>query len=85
MGGFVKRNKELSNRRFELANFFQVGVLFLTLTLTVLAPFKASAQDDVPVSDDELVVPGNAGMAAPPVMIDEGDSGSVSDVEEYDG
>lgn len=85
MGGFVKRNKKISKRVHELACFVKIGLLLLTLTLTVLSPFKASAEDDMAVSDEEIVVPGNSNMTTPPVIMDEGDSGSVSDVEEYDG
>lgn len=60
--------------------------LVLLLTLTVLHPIKVSAQDDMPVSDDEtLIPPGSSNSGTPPVIIDESDSGSVSDTEEYDG
>lgn len=85
MGGFVERDKNRAKGADRLIGLIKLGLLLLTLTLTVLAPLKGFTQDDMPVSDDELAVPGNTGTSSPPVMIDEGDSGSVSDVEEYDG
>ena len=38
-----------------------------------------------PGSDEETIIPPNTGANQPPVNIDESDSTSVSDIEEYDG
>lgn len=56
--------------------------LFL-LVITAVTPLKAHAQDEMPVSDDEIITP--QGTSTPPVIIDESDGGSVQDTEEYDG
>lgn len=58
--------------------------LVLLLALTVFSPLQAQ-EEDMPVSDEELIVPQGSNSGTPPVIIDESDSGSVSDVEEYDG
>ncbi len=74
-GAFVLKSKQLSS-------FF----LVFLLALTIASPLKLAAQDEIPVSDDEVLTPsGNTNSDTPPTIIDESDSGSVSDVEEYDG
>lgn len=79
MEAYVLKLKKLSS--FSLAH-----LLILLLALTVVSPLKLAAQDDVPVSDDEIIIPpGSSSGETPPVIIDESDAGSVSDVEEYDG
>ena len=55
--------------------------LFVVLVAAV-SPLKLMAQDD---SDEDTFVPPSSSSAAPPVIMDESDSGSVNDVEEYDG
>lgn len=76
MEAFVLKLKKLSH--FSLV---------LVVALTVLSPSTALAQDDdMPVSDDEIIIPpGSNNTDTPPTIIDESDSESVSDVEEYDG
>lgn len=60
--------------------------LVFLMALTLGSLHKVHAQDDMPVSDDEIIVPpGSSNGQTPPVIIDESDSESVSDVEEYDG
>lgn len=74
-GAFVLKSKQLSS-------FF----LIFLLALTVISPTKLVAQDEIPVSDDEVLIPNtNSSSDTPPVIIDESDSENVSDVEEYDG
>ena len=55
--------------------------LFVVLVAAV-SPLKLMAQDD---SDEDTFVPPSSSSVAPPVILDESDSGSVNDVEEYDG
>jgi hypothetical protein len=57
--------------------------LFIVL-VAAISPLKLMAQDD---SDEDTFVPpsSSSSSAAPPVIMDESDSNSVNDVEEYDG
>jgi hypothetical protein len=72
VGVFVLKSKNLS-----------LLVLVALFTVMIGTSAKSFAQDDMP-NDEETIMPsGNAG--APPVIIDESDSGAVNDVEEYDG
>ena len=57
-------------------------VLLKVLTFTSYA--HAQDDDDIQVPDQESFIP-TSSDSAPPVIIDESDSSSVSDVEEYDG
>lgn len=66
-----------------LKRLSQISLVVL-LTLTVFTP-KLHAEDDMVVSDEETLLPPSSSTTTPPVMIDESDSGSVNDVEEYDG
>lgn len=64
--------------------------LLLALVLfNILTHSYAHAQDDemvFPESDGETFIPPSGTQGStPPVIIDESDSGDVSDVEEYDG
>ncbi|MGZ3788545.1 MAG: hypothetical protein ACXVLQ_08490 [Bacteriovorax sp.] len=63
-----------------LSRFSLVALIAL---MAVAAPMKLKAQDDA--SDEETIAPPATNTSAPPVIIDESDSGSVPDVEEYDG
>ena len=56
-------------------------ILFNVLTLSSYA--HAQDDDDVSSSDDTFIPTSSENL--PPVIIDESDSSSVSDVEEYDG
>lgn len=61
-------------------------VAFIAL-MAITAPMKLKAQDDMP-NDEETIVPPpspSTNNGTPPTVIDESDSGGVSDVEEYDG
>ena len=74
-GGFVQN--------FKFRSFLFLAT-FLAVT-AVVAPHKAFAQDDMPNDDESSIAPPSTTNGAPPVIIDESDSGAVSDVEEYDG
>jgi len=56
-------------------------VLFVVLVAAV-SPLKSIAQDD---SDGDRYVPPSSSSVAPPVIMDESDSSSMNDVDEYDG
>ncbi len=56
----------------------------LVVLLAAAAPLKLKAQDDLP-NDGEGMISPNSGVGTPPVSIDESDSATVNDVEEYDG
>ncbi len=62
--------------------------LLLSLVLLKVLTFSsyAMAQDDdeILVPDQESFIP-TSSDSSPPVIIDESDSSSVSDVEDYDG
>ena len=53
--------------------------------MAVAAPIKLHAQDDMPNDSETIVPPSTGNSGTPPVIIDESDSGGVSDVDEYDG
>jgi hypothetical protein len=53
--------------------------------MAVAAPMKLHAQDDSGSDEESIVPPSSNANGTPPVIIDESDSGSVPDVEEYDG
>jgi hypothetical protein len=73
---YVHRIKNLS--RFSLiALIALIGLMVLT------SPMELKAQDDDDM--ETTVAPIPSGSGAPPVIIDESDSASVPDVEEYDG
>lgn len=74
-GAFVLKYKQLSS-------YF----LVFLMAISIISSSKLVAQDDIPVSDEEIILPtGGTNTDTPPVIIDEGDSEGVSDVEEYDG
>lgn len=52
--------------------------------MAVSAPMKGMAQEEIP-DEEETIIPPNTNNGTPPTIIDESDSGGVSDVEEYDG
>ncbi len=58
-------------------------IAFITF-MAVSVPMKVKAQDDMP-NDSETIIPPTSGGATPPTIIDESDSNTVPDVEEYDG
>ena len=62
--------------------------LFLLLALfSIFSHTYAFAQEDetfFPDTQSESIIPPSS-SSTPPVMIDDSDSGDVSDVEEYDG
>ena len=60
----------------------RISLVACIALMAATAPMKLMAQDDV--SDEETIVP-PATNSSQPTIIDESDSGSVSDVEEYDG
>ena len=57
--------------------------LVLLKVLTFSSYAHAQDDDDVSSSDDTFIPTSSENL--PPVIIDESDSSSVSDVEEYDG
>ena len=63
------------------------ALIILVVAMAATLPLKGHAQDDMSSgSDEETIIPPNTGNnAPPPTIIDESDSGGVSDVEEYDG
>jgi len=67
-----------------LKNLTRISLVALVVAMAVTAPLKSMAQDDVS-SDEETIIPPSTNNGTPPTIIDESDSGSVSDVEEYDG
>ena len=81
-GGYVHKSKYLSY--LSLPNLSVYSLIVLMAFMTSMAPLKLHAQDDMP-NDEETIIPANNNSIAPPMNIDESDSGSVNDVEEYDG
>ena len=70
----------------KMKNWSHLTLVLFLLGAFAIAPLRARAQDDMsPGSDEETIIPPNTGASQPPVNIDESDSNTVSDVEEYDG
>ena len=69
-------------RNFKFLSSFSILSLIVVLALSATHTLKA--QDEMP-NDEETMVPTSNSTATPPVIIDESDSGAVSDVDEYDG
>lgn len=61
------------------------SLIAFIVCMAAAAPMKLRAQDDMPNDSETIVPPSSGSNATPPVIIDESDSGGVSDVEEYDG
>jgi hypothetical protein len=64
------------------------SLVALIVLIAAASPLKLRAQDDAPSDDEMNFTPpptSTNNSITPPVQIDESDSGSVSDVEEYDG
>ena len=59
------------------------SLILLIALMATSAPLKVRAQDDMP--DDSTFAPPPPTQSSPPVMIDDGDSNSAPDAEEYDG
>lgn len=57
--------------------------LVLLLSLSVM-PIQGHSQEDIPVSDEEILIPPTSSTTTPPIILDETDSGSVPEVEDYD-
>lgn len=68
-------------RKLKYLSRFTHLVLIAVFSFSALS-FSLSAQEEMPI-DEETIIPTNPNT--PPVIIDESDSGSVSDVEEFDG
>lgn len=65
----------------------KLHVLFLAIiaVLATITPMKLMAQDDEAMPDSPMIIPSpNTNQSTPPVIIDESDSGGVSEVDEYD-
>jgi len=61
-------------------------MLALLISVMAITPLKGHSQDDVPVSDEEIILPTSSSDSdSPPLIIDESDSNEVPDVEDYDG
>jgi hypothetical protein len=61
-------------------------ILLIVLVLSGITSMKLIAQDDINVNEDEVLAPAiNNGVSAPIPIIDESDSASVPETEEYDG
>lgn len=67
-----------------LKNLTRISLVALIAMMAVSVPMKGMAQDELP-EDEETIVPPNTNNGTPPTIIDESDSNTVSDVEEYDG
>lgn len=57
--------------------------LVLLLSLSAFATLGWT-QEDIPVSDEEILIPPTSSSTTQPVILDETDSGSVPEVEDYD-
>lgn len=63
----------------------QISLIAFIAVMAVVAPIKAKAQDDMGGDEDAIMPPiPNDNIPQPP-PIDDSDSGSISDIEEYDG
>lgn len=60
----------------------RVFLMAFIMAVAVAAPLKLMAQDE---GSEPTFIPPTDTSVAPPVIIDESDSSSVSDTEEYDG
>ena len=70
----------------KIKNWSHLSLVLFVIVAAAIMPLKGHAQDDMsPGSDEETIIPPNTGANQPPVNIDESDSTSVSDIEEYDG
>ena len=65
-----------------MPNFLKVLMITIILASS-LTPLSVKAQDD-DSSDNPSIVPPIQGSSVPPVIIDETDSGGVSDVDSYE-
>lgn len=66
-----------------ITRFSLVAIIAL---MAVAAPMKLKAQDDEPNDSETIIPPSSSSSGTPPTIIDDSDSGSVSDVGgEYDG
>ena len=61
-----------------------ISLIAIITFLFGMSPTKLKAQDEMP-NDEEIALPTSSGAITPPAIIDESDSGTVNDVEEYDG
>lgn len=69
----------------KMVNIARFSLVTLIVLLVATAPLKVKAQDNGSTDEDSFTPPPAVNNNPnPPVILDEGDSGSVSDVEEYD-
>jgi hypothetical protein len=59
--------------------------LLLCLALLTAVATKVYAQDESEVENDTPAIVPQPGSTPQPIIMDESDSGGVSDVDEYDG
>ncbi len=69
----------------KIKNITRFSLVAIIALMAVAAPMKLMAQDDEPNDSETILPPTSSSSGTPPTIIDEGDSGSVSDVSEYDG
>lgn len=67
-----------------LSRVSHLSLIAVVTFLAAVAPMGLMAQDDMS-SDDEMIMPSSSNTGAPPVILDQSDSDTVPDVEEYDG
>ncbi len=69
----------------KLINIVRFSLVALIVLSVATTPLKISAQETEEGDEDTFVPPPpTASNPNPPVILDESDSGGVSDVEEYD-
>lgn len=68
----------------KIKNLTALALVLLAL-VAITTPKKVYAQDEEATMDSPAIIPStNQGQSMPPAIIDESDSGGVSEVEEYD-
>ncbi|MBP9682584.1 MAG: hypothetical protein KBD76_14345 [Bacteriovorax sp.] len=65
--------------------FTYFSFIILMAMVISIAPQKVMAQDDLPDEEESIMPPLSTPSNPTPPIIDDSDSGSVSDIEEYDG
>ena len=68
----------------KLKNLSYLSLVAFIVLMAAASPIRLLAEDDGP-NDEETFTPPVNNSSVPPLNIDESDSGSVSDTEEYDG